>query len=252
MIPIEAHDVHERQPSLPKGGSPMHVRRTLFTLALALASGASAGRASSRAAADTPAAPAAIALGRGSSLWLEGSSNLHRFESKTTDLALAVTRDAAAPDVSDAPSLETLVRSSGVSGLDLDIPVTSLHSERKGLDKNMYKALRADENPTIHFHLAKYSLHPRAAGGDTLDVSAEGALRVAGRERPVALSAVLVRTDQGLWLEGSKTLQMTQFGVRPPTMMLGALRVDDHITVRYKLLLAPAGTGGPRSATTPK
>ena len=27
MIPIEAHHVHERQPSLPKGGSPMHVRR---------------------------------------------------------------------------------------------------------------------------------------------------------------------------------------------------------------------------------
>ena len=30
---------------------------------------------------------------------------------------------------------------------------------------------------------------------------------------------------------------MSQFGIRPPSMMLGTLRVADRIVIRYRLLL---------------
>jgi hypothetical protein len=60
-----------------------------------------------------------------------------------------------------------------------------------------------------------------------------------GRERPVTLEARAIRNGSGVWLEGSRGLRMTDYGIKPPTMMLGTLRVGDSITVRYRLLLVP-------------
>jgi len=185
---------------------------------------------------------AAITLGPGSTLWLEGTSNIHDFESRTTSVGLAFTRDPGAKDPTDPAGLETFVRSSGIQGLDLQVPIASMHSGKSGLDKNMQKALRADANPVIHFHLAHYTVTPKPAPNDTMDIHAEGTLSIAGRDRPVTLDARAWRGKDGIWLEGSQKLQMTQFDVRPPTMMMGALRVNDHITVRYRLLITPAGT----------
>lgn len=225
--------------------------RTIALWALVLASvwgGVSVARA-----AEAPAVPAAVTLGAGSTVWLEGTSNLHEFSSRTGVLELAVTRDPSAADATDLKSLAALVQSAGVRGLDLDVPVLTLKSGKQGLDKNLYKALKTEANPRIHFHLEHYIVTPRGAASDTLAVSADGQLRIAGAERPVTLTANLVRSDHGMWLEGSTVLKMTQYGVRPPTMMLGALRVNDPVTVRYRLLLAPAKSlAAPGAAATGK
>jgi hypothetical protein len=187
----------------------------------------------------TPA-PAAIGLGAGSTLWLEGTSNLHEFESRTSQVVVAFTRDPETQNATDVASLETMIRASAVRGLDLKVPVTSLHSGKSGLDKNLYKALHADDYPQIKFHLAHYTVTPRAAGNDTLNIHAEGVLTVAGKEQPSTLEARVYRGEHGVWLEGSELLLMSTFGIKPPTMMLGTLRVNDKIMIRYRLLLAPA------------
>jgi len=225
----------------------------LAALALVVAAAAAGGVSQG----GTPGAEHATLFagpGPGSFLVLEGSSNVHPFECRTTTLTLALARDPAAPMPAGAAGLDSLIRDSGVRGLELEIPVASLHSEKKGLDKNMYRAMKTDSFPAIGFHMTRYALAPRDAAGDTLAVSAEGLLTVAGRTRPVTLAAILVRAAQGLWLEGSHGLRMTDYGIRPPTMMLGALRVADPVTVRYRLLLTPGGAaaGGHREITDPK
>ena len=186
-------------------------------------------------------ARAHVELGPGSTLWLEGKSNLHEFESRTREVAVAFTRDSSAHEPEDVAHLEALVRSSGIRGLDLQVPVTSLRSEKSGIDKNLWRDLRAVEYPQIQFHLIRYTVVPPAAKSDTIHIRAEGALSIAGRERPTTLTAVIYRGDRGLWLDGSQMLRMTDFGVTPRKMMMGALRVKDDITIRYHLLLVPAG-----------
>ena len=185
---------------------------------------------------------------------LEGRSNLHPFECRTSTLTLLLTRDPSAPEPAGAAGLDSLVRAAGVDGAEFELPVASLHSDRKGLDRNMYRAMKADSFPTIRFHLTRYAPRARGASGDTLDLSAEGTLTVAGRTRPVALSARLVRQAHALWLEGSQDLLMTDFDIRPPTMMLGTLRVADRVIVRYRLLLTLGGAaaGARRPITDPK
>ena len=206
------------------------------TLTLALLAGL-AGSPGARAAQPLP-----VALAEGSSLKLEGKSNVHAYHSVAGKLDFALTADAP---VTTVAALDSLIRAGGVKALDLTIPVAQMHSGKDGLDKNMQKALKAEANPSITFHLTRYTAVQFPAGGDSLDVRATGKLAVAGVERDVELPAVARRSANTIELTGMKPLLMTDFGVKPPTLMMGALRTEDGVVIHYRLLLgfqAPAGT----------
>lgn len=220
----------------------MSAARTMAFAALAAAA-LLAGLVVAHGFAAETAAPLTIAMGSGSSLWLEGKSTLHDFESRTASSTLTLTRDPGSPPATDVASLETLIRSGAVRSVDLQVPVTSLKSEKSGLDKNLCKDLKADQYPSITFHLTHYAVSPVGAPGDTMQIRAEGTLEVAGVQRPDTLEARAFRATQGVWLEGSERLLMSEFGIRPPAMMLGTLKVADAIVVRYKLLMVPKVDG---------
>jgi hypothetical protein len=130
-----------------------------------------------------------------------------------------------------------------LKGLDLGVPLATMHSPKGStLDKNMLKALRAEQNPEITFHLTQARVGN--ASGDSIGVYADGVLRVAGRERPITVAGRLVRSEAGVWLNGSHGLRMTEYEVKPPTMMLGTLRVHDSVSVHFRLLLAPGVPSG--------
>ncbi len=184
-------------------------------------------------------------LGEGSTVWLEGTSTMHDYESWPTAMKLRLERSLAGADPADARALEALVRANHVTSLDLQVPVKSLLSDKGGLDKNLWKALDADKYPEIRFQLSHYSILPHeAAAGDTLSLKAEGLLTISGQERPDTLTGRAWRAEQGLWLEGSQKLLMNHFGIKPPKMMLGMLKVADEITVHFRLLIQ---AGEPRS-----
>ena len=185
-------------------------------------------------AASGAGAPVAVHLGPGSTLRVSGTSTVHDWESTTTATAVSITRRPGAGPA-DFPAL---VHASAIQDVDVRVPVRSLHSPRKGLDANLYKALKADAHPTIEVHLDR-STAAKAAAGDTTHVTASGTIRVAGVERPVTLEARLHPGDGGTWLVGTNTLRMSDFGIKPPTMMMGTLRVRDPVTIRYRLLLLP-------------
>src|SRR5881628_1138945 len=129
----------------------MNARNPARTIILILAatSFAATGPALARAAApDSAGVPVALTLGPGSELWLEGTSTMHDFESRTHDVAVSFTRDSSAHPPSDLDGFEALVRSSGIRGVEVQVPVRSLHSGKTGLDKNLWKSLKADEHPS--------------------------------------------------------------------------------------------------------
>jgi hypothetical protein len=184
-----------------------------------------------------------VKLGPGSALWLEGSSNVHDWESRTTQPTLKLLRDASAADPADVAALDQWLRSGGLRGLDLGVPLATMHSKKGStLDKNMLKALRADQNPEITFHVTQAKVGD--AAGDSIAVSADGVLRIAGRERPITVAGRLVRSEAGVWLKGSHGLRMSDYDVKPPTMMLGTMRVRDSVSVHFDLLLAPGTPSG--------
>jgi len=184
--------------------------------------------------------PVPVTLEKGSALWLTGTSTLHDYESRTAEPVLTITREATAPAPDNGAALAALLRESQVHGVELSVPVKSLHSHKDGLDKNLWKTLRADEFPSIRFRMTNYTVDAKSSG-DTLQIQAVGRLTVSGVERPDTLVARAWPSGNTLRLEGHEPLRMSTFGIKPPTMMLGTLRVDDRITVHFQFTLTPRG-----------
>jgi polyisoprenoid-binding protein YceI len=139
----------------------------------------------------------------------------------------------------DAGALDRWLRAGGMRGLELGVPLAAMRSGKPALDRNMLRALRAAEFPEIRFRLTRSRVDDQP--GDTVAVTADGVLSVAGHERDVTVAGRLVRSGAGVWLEGTHALRMSEYDVKPPTMMLGTLRVHDPVVVHFRLLLG-AGT----------
>lgn len=189
---------------------------------------------------------AAVGLGSGSELWLEGTSTMHDYHAKTSKLETAFLREAAQADPADVAALDAWLKAGGLKGLDLVVPVGTLRSGKDGLDKNMFKTLRTTEFPEIRFKMSGSEFG--TARGDTLPVTASGTLKITDQERPVTVKGQLIRTDKGVWLEGSHPMKMTDFAIKPPKLMMGTIKVHDPIVVRFRLLLVPGTAGADKAA----
>lgn len=171
------------------------------------------------------AAAATARLGEGSRLSLEGTSTLHSYESRATRLELSLTTEKPLPEA---------VAAGQAARMTVRVPVAGLKSPHSGLDKNLRKALKAGEFPDIVFVLSDYRVEG-AAGAEA--VVARGELSVAGAARPVELNARLSWKRDSAVVDGKQPLLMSEFGVKPPSMMLGAIKTDDKIVVKYHLEL---------------
>jgi len=170
-----------------------------------------------------------------SQIWLEGSSTLHPFTIHATsqDFALSFakgTSDAAAALAAQEPAAMTLT-----------IPVYGLKStESKSMDRNMQKALKAGQHPDITFAMTSYQVKPEEGG---YKISAQGNLSIAGVQKPVTIEADARVAKDGVTIDGQEPVIMSDFGVKPPVMMFGAIKVADRILVRFHLNLKMSDTG---------
>src|SRR5688572_8705391 len=183
------------------------------------------------------AAPAGIDAALGSNvtvssatLSISGTSTMHPYTVSTKSLKVSAA-NASAADV------QGLLQPDALQGFELQIPVNSFTSDKDGLTKQMFKAMKADKHPTITFRLDSYTIEP-GAGGTT--VKPTGALTVAGVERPIEMVLDVKEQAGRLHVRGTRDLLMTEFGIKPPTMFMGMLRTDDTVTITFELQLALA------------
>ena len=198
----------------------------------------------------TPAVSAEVglALKPESKLWLTGSSNVHDYHSNATKLTVTFQIDPAKWNATLPPgdAVERIVREHGVTSIQAIVSVAGMKSGKSGLDKNMSKALLADKHPDIRFELTSYDV--AAAESEAMKITAKGKLTVAGVERETPITLKGVRTGDTVRLEGSVPLLMTQFNVKPPTMMMGTMRTKDEVTVHLDLRVGAAGAEGTQDA----
>ena len=167
---------------------------------------------------------------------IDGTSNLHEWTASST--AVRVTKLTIA---SGADSLQQALQPGGVEALEAAVAATSLSSPKEGLDKNMHKALKAQEHADITFKLR--GLTPAGnADGATVPLRAVGTLAVAGVEKEVTFEVQAVRAGTRLTVTGGTTLLMTDFGIAPPKAMLGMLKTDPKVKVRIELVLTGSDT----------
>lgn len=164
-------------------------------------------------------------LAPASTLWIEGDSTLHAFASTASALSMTL-------KLEDEPAA-ALARKAPAA-LVLRVPVKELRSGKSALDENLRRAMKAQEHPEVVFALSAWE---GAAPGP---VKAKGVLTIAGVSKDVEVGGTLALSGAGLRLEGEKTLLMSDFGIKPPTMMMGAIKTADKVTVKFRLELERA------------
>jgi len=170
--------------------------------------------------------PLAIGSAR---ITVSGTSNIHAYTASTT--TVRVTRAHLAPVVPGSDLWASALKPGAVDAFEIAIPASTLTSPKEGLDKNMHKALKVSQHPDITFRLVR--LEPAQAGAAT----AIGILQIAGVEREVALDLQTERTAGGLVVKGEMELLMTDYGIKPPTAMLGMLKTDPKVIVAFETVL---------------
>ena len=170
--------------------------------------------------------PAKLSSGRVS---IAGTSNIHDYTASTTNVRIV--RLELADGVRGPNFWDEIVKPGAIDAFEVAIAAGSLSSPREGLDKNMYKALKVTEFPTITFRLIRFD-----GGGDPGVLHATGVLKVAGVEREVALDLKTSRHDSHFIVSGTLALLMTDYGIAPPKAMLGMLKTDPKVTVTFETI----------------
>jgi hypothetical protein len=180
----------------------------------------------------------ALVVAPGASLELDGDSSLHKYSAKAHGMQAGVGLDAArVARTAPPPDLQTLIRGHFIKTFQLLVPVAELTSGEHGLDDNMRKALKGDRYKQIRFQMDSYDVQPAPAGGAALAVVLHGRLSLAGVERKIDIGASGVPVVDGFRISGSKDLLMTDYQIKPPTLMLGAIKTKNLITVKFNATL---------------
>ncbi len=175
-----------------------------------------------------------LELRPGSELSFEGTSTLHGFTCKTTKLQAMVQVDAAYSEA----RLSELRRP--LKTFEVVIPVKSLTCGNKGLEENLRKTLKADLYPDIRYELTTYQIPSTSLTDNAFTLQTIGKVTVAGKQNTIEMPIKAERLPDGnARATATQSLQMTDFGIKPPVFMLGTLRTGNKITVSFKLVTSP-------------
>lgn len=163
-----------------------------------------------------------------SRLWVSGTSTVRSFECK------AAVIDAKVATIGEGTAMAVASASKAINGVALSVPAAKLDCGNGTMNEHMMKALKAKDAPMIAFELASYELTKGAAG---TQVTMQGTLSLGGTTRPVTLEAMAKAEGSALRVTGTYALKMTEFGLKPPTLMLGTMKVNELVKVSFDLQL---------------
>jgi len=122
-----------------------------------------------------------------------------------------------------------------IKALTFSLIVANLKGSENGLNKNAYKALKADTYKDIDYKLLSATVSPEK--DNKYLIKAQGNLTIAGVTKQVSMDVVcVVNEDKTITCTGSQKLNMTDYAVKPPTFMLGAMKTGDAITLDFTLV----------------
>ena len=106
-------------------------------------------------------------------------------------------------------------------------------------DRIVQQSLNTSSFATAVFVVNSVVVPAGAAAGQTVTVSVPGTLTIHGVTKEVTSNLQLRVSGSSAQIAGTIVTKMTDFGVKPPRALLGTLRTDNKITVKFSLLVGP-------------
>ncbi|RMG70980.1 MAG: YceI family protein [Bacteroidetes bacterium] len=169
-----------------------------------------------------------------SQLYLEGTSNVKDFTCRNT-LAFRPSQVAMGQVSGNCITLNTR----------LQLPIRALDCGNYGINRDMQATLQAKDYPYIDIQLLNVTGETQL--GETSQqewhaLRAQVVVSIAGKsqtmEVPVRARQATADTYR---FTGSCPLQMTTFGIDPPSALLGLVQVSDDIQIYFDLIVTATG-----------
>lgn len=156
-----------------------------------------------------------------SRLWIEGSSNVNKFQCSAARYNTQV----------QSPTKDTTVE------VEVDVAVEGFDCGKRRMNRDLYETLLSNRHPFISFEYKSTESMTYSDETDTYDLIVNGTLTVAGHTNTISfpLTAELYG-DGTIRAKGQTELKMTAYNVDPPSALLGLVRVNDELTVHFELI----------------
>lgn len=159
------------------------------------------------------------------SLTVSGTSTLHDWDMKSSTGTIEANF-----------ALNAAGAITAVNGLSFSTKGESLKSGHDAMDKNAYKALKVDKAPAITF--TSNSATITSLDASNFSVKSVGKLTIAGATLDAEIVATCkVNADKTITVMGSKKISMKEFGMAPPTFMMGTIKTGNDVTLKFDLKL---------------
>ena len=136
-------------------------------------------------------------------------------------------------------SQQNIVLSNGqlfIGNVDLTIPIQRIESGNSVMDGKAHDALKGSAYPAIRFTAGSTNL---PVSGNAFGGTIRGRLEIAGVSKEIAIPVNgVVRSDKTLVLKGDYLIDMTVYGVKPPTALFGTLKTGKDVRVSFTFELA--------------
>lgn len=166
----------------------------------------------------------------GSTLEIHGSSNVNTF--------VCLCRQAFIPmPYSPSGSLDPGKGPWHFENTRLTLQTQLFDCGNKVMNKDFYLALKAREHPRMQIELQSID-NGQVIGPTWTTLSTHTLITIAGVSRIVPIRAKVRRlTANKLQAIAEKPLKMTDFGIHPPTALMGMIKTNDDITINLNLIL---------------
>lgn len=157
-----------------------------------------------------------------SKLKVLGTSNLHDWEIDAKAMSGKSTMTI------DAGNLKA------IKNLDFAVEVEQLKSGKNGMDNNTFKALNSKTYKTINYKLVSVAKITETSAGN-FTVETQGDLSISGVTKRINQTFTVKVVGKKAIFSGKTKIDMTVYGVKPPTALMGTIKTGKDVTVDFKV-----------------
>lgn len=121
---------------------------------------------------------------------------------------------------------------------ELAMKAKSLDCGSQGINRDLQLALKSQQYPHIFLRVHEVQVPPAISPGVWVPITVHASLTLAGTQRNVSMHVQLQRqSDRHIRVRGNYELQLLDFGIQPPTAMLGLIKVNNSVSLDFDLYL---------------
>jgi len=176
---------------------------------------------------------AELNVGDDSRVWIEGTTNVNSWNCSATAVDATIAVQVAFREDPDFPRY--------LKRVQVRVPVSALKCGHAQMEKSLRRALKADDAAGPSFITATFeAVRDGSDSTNALTVNTIGELAIAGRENSVKMDVGTSRLADGtIEARGAVPILMSDFGIEPPRALLGAVRANNRVIVRFAMRLGP-------------